>query len=111
MQRRQVEAAATARDAQALAHQANQAVLTQKLPDARCGHQDAAAGFKLLTKGIDTAYVHPRNLSPCLQFTLLALQLFKQFCADIAAFNHIQQIAYIAEEVQRRSVIVNRQML
>jgi hypothetical protein len=110
MQRRQVEAAAAARNAQTLAHQANQAVFTQKLPDARRGHQDAAAAS---TAGEANRYGSDQrpDFCPCLQFTLLALQLFKQFCADIAAFNHIQQIAYVAEEMQRSGMIVNRQML
>jgi hypothetical protein len=52
MQRRQVKAAAAARNTQALAYQANQAIFTQKLPDARRGHQDAAAGFSAAAESI-----------------------------------------------------------
>ena len=77
MQRRQVEAAAAARNAQTLAHQANQAVFTQKLPDARRGHQDGTAAFQLLAERVDTALIYAWDLCPCLQFTLLALQLFE----------------------------------
>ena len=90
MKRREIETTATARDTQTLAYQANQAVFTQKLSNTWRGHQKGAAGFQLLAEIVDTALIDTGDLSPGLQFTLLALQLFEQFCADISAFNHIQ---------------------
>jgi hypothetical protein len=97
MQRRQVEAAAAARNTQALAHQANQAIFTQKLPDA-ARPSGCCCWFSAADEGVDTALIDARNFCPGLQFTLLALQLFKQFGADIAAFNHIQQIATLRKK-------------
>ncbi|MNC75667.1 hypothetical protein D3C75_1272440 [compost metagenome] len=84
MQGRQIKTAAAAGNTQALTDQRHQTVFTQKLTHARRGHQNTAAFFQLLTHGVNAAVVYAGDFCPGLQFTLLTLQLFQQFCADFA---------------------------
>ncbi|MNH37636.1 hypothetical protein D3C79_985610 [compost metagenome] len=101
MQRGQVKAAATAGDAQTLAHQANQPIFTQRLPETWSGHQRRSTFLQLAAQLIHHRHIDAWHIGPCQQLLLLTLQLFQQFGAHFAALQYVQQVRNGAEEGQR----------
>ncbi|MNE84694.1 hypothetical protein D3C80_1816270 [compost metagenome] len=77
VQGRQVKAATPAGDAQALTHQANQPVFTQRLAKTRSRHQCRPALFQLIAQLIHQRHVDTWHIGPGQKLLLLPFQLFQ----------------------------------